>query len=87
MQKYGEKKCIKNDYQILFKPLLRIILKPILDCFFKNPLELEAAFFHLFAPEMLVEICIFFTRAGQMPIGLPTSLAPKAAGIMIALGM
>ena len=41
----------------------------------------------IYLPEILVEICSFFTRAGQIPIGLPTSFAHAAIGIMTALGI
>ena len=34
-----------------------------------------------------VDICNFFTLAGQIPIGLPTILAQAAIGIMILLGI
>ena len=48
-------------HQILFKPLPPIILKPILDCFFKSPLELEAAFFHLLATDISGDLELLYS--------------------------
>ena len=49
-------------YQILFKPLPPIILKPILDCFFKGPLENVSTFFHLCAGDIGGDLQLLYSR-------------------------